>query len=95
MTGSNLMRVHDYLRAVASMGPFEKVAEFYSPDVVIEEFPNRIAPQGRVRRANQLSALMNKAVGYSNRKATMCSEPSKLAMRSRSSWNGGEYLPFP
>jgi len=56
MTGSNLMHVHDYLRAVASMDPFEKVAEFYSPDVVIEEFPNRIAPQGRVRRANELSA---------------------------------------
>jgi ketosteroid isomerase-like protein len=36
---------------VASGVPFEKVFDFYASDVVIQEFPNRIAPNGRVRRA--------------------------------------------
>ena len=31
MTGSNLMRVHDYLRAVASIVPFEKVLNSIAP----------------------------------------------------------------
>jgi hypothetical protein len=33
------------------MGPFENVAGFYAPDAVVQEFPNRIAPQGGIRRA--------------------------------------------
>ena len=60
MTSSNVSRAHEYLWAVASMGSFEKVAEFYSPDVVIQEFPNRVAPQGRVRRATDLPAAYEK-----------------------------------
>jgi len=56
MTSSNVSRTHQYLQAVASMGSFENVAHFYSPDVVVQEFPNRIAPQGRVRRAADLRA---------------------------------------
>lgn len=56
MTSSNVARAYQYLQAVASMGSFENVADFYSPDVVIQEFPNRIAPQGRVRRAAVLRA---------------------------------------
>jgi len=56
MTLSNIPRTHQYLRAVASLGPFEGVADFYAPDVIIQEFPNRIAPQGRVRRAADLRA---------------------------------------
>jgi ketosteroid isomerase-like protein len=36
------------------MEPFDKVAEFYAPDVVVQEFPNRIAPQGRVRQAKDV-----------------------------------------
>jgi ketosteroid isomerase-like protein len=32
------------------------VADFFSPDVVLQEFPNRVAPQGRVRRAADLRA---------------------------------------
>jgi len=37
-------------------GSSDEVAEFYSPDVVIQEFLNRIAPLGRVRRAADLRA---------------------------------------
>jgi hypothetical protein len=50
MTSSNVSRVHQYLQAVAPMGAPETVADFFAPDVVFQEFPNRIAPQGRVSR---------------------------------------------
>jgi hypothetical protein len=56
MTSPNAARIHDYPRAVSSMGEFEIVADFFSPDVVLREFPNRVAPQGRVRRAADLRA---------------------------------------
>jgi ketosteroid isomerase-like protein len=56
MSSSNFARTHQYLQTVASRGPFENVANFYAPEIVIQEFPNRIAPQGRVRRAVELRA---------------------------------------
>ena len=56
MDSPNIARTQQYLQAIASMGPFEKVADFCSPDIVVQEFPNRIAPQGRIRRAADLSA---------------------------------------
>ena len=37
-------------------GPYEGVARFYAPDVRVQEFPNRIAPQGRIRRGGKLQA---------------------------------------
>ena len=56
MPSSNIARTYQYLQTVASMGPFENVADFYACDIAIQEFPNRIAPQGRVRRAADLRA---------------------------------------
>jgi ketosteroid isomerase-like protein len=56
VTSTNVTRVHQYLQAVASMGASETVADFFAPDVVIQEFPNRIAPQGRVSRFADLHA---------------------------------------
>ena len=56
MASSNISRIRDYLRAVSSMGEFEAVANYFSPDVVVQEFPNRVAPQGRVGRAAELRA---------------------------------------
>jgi ketosteroid isomerase-like protein len=56
MTSSNVSRLHEYLQAVASMGPYETVADFYTADVTIQEFPNRIAPHGRVRRLSDARA---------------------------------------
>jgi ketosteroid isomerase-like protein len=50
MTSSNVSRVHQYLQAVGSMGAPKTVADFFAPDVIFQEFPNRIAPQGRVSR---------------------------------------------
>jgi ketosteroid isomerase-like protein len=56
MTTSNITRAREYLQAVGAGESYEKVFEFYAQDVVIQEFPNRIAPQGRVRRAGELYA---------------------------------------
>lgn len=56
VTSSNVSRVHEYLEAIASMGPYETVADFYTADVTIQEFPNRIAPHGRVGRLGDARA---------------------------------------
>lgn len=56
MTTFNVSRVHEYLQAVAAMGPPESISEFFSADVTIQEFPNRIAPHGRIRRGPELRA---------------------------------------
>ena len=60
MATSNASLARQYLQAVESLGPPEDVAAFYGPDVVFQEFPNRIAPQGRIRRAGDLSAAYQK-----------------------------------
>ena len=52
----NIARTQQCLQAIASMGPSEKVADFCSADIGVQEFPNRIVPQGRIRRAADLSA---------------------------------------
>ena len=60
MATSNDLLARQYLQAIESLGPLEDVAAFFGPDVVFEEFPNRIAPQGRNRRAGDLSAAYQK-----------------------------------
>ena len=54
MTLGNSSRAREYLQAVASGEPLEKILGFYTADVVIQEFPNRIVPQGRVRRSAEV-----------------------------------------
>ena len=51
MASPNVTRMHEYLQAVASLGPPEAVSGFFTPDAIFREFPNRIAPNGRVRSA--------------------------------------------
>jgi hypothetical protein len=53
---SNVSRVHGYLEAVAAMGPYEAVAQFYAPGVRVQEFRNRVVPQGQIRRGGELQA---------------------------------------
>jgi ketosteroid isomerase-like protein len=50
MTSSNVSRVRQYLQAITAQGGPETIADFFAPDAVFHEFPNRIQPQGRVRR---------------------------------------------
>lgn len=54
MAASNVGRVREYLQAIESMGSFETVFEFFAPEAVVREFPNRIAPQGRIRRLEEM-----------------------------------------
>lgn len=56
MTSSNIARARQYLEAVGAGESIDKVFEFYADDVVIQEFPNRIAPQGRTRRTADIRA---------------------------------------
>jgi ketosteroid isomerase-like protein len=56
MGSANVELAREYLRAVESMGPSENVARFYSDEIEFHEFPNRIAPLGRVRRRGDLQA---------------------------------------
>ena len=57
----NVVLAQEYLRAVESMGPSEDVARFFSSEIEFHEFPNRIAPNGRVRRRADLQAAYGQA----------------------------------
>jgi ketosteroid isomerase-like protein len=61
MGSPNVELAREYLRAVESMGPPENVARFYADDIEFHEFPNRIAPLGRVRRRGDLQAAYGQA----------------------------------
>lgn len=61
ISSPNVVLAQEYLRAVESMGPPENVARFYSPDIEFHEFPNRIVPNGRVRRRADLQAAYGQA----------------------------------
>jgi hypothetical protein len=56
MGSANVELAREYLRAVESMGSPENVARFYADAVEFHEFPNRIAPLGRVRGRGDLQA---------------------------------------
>jgi len=56
MGSVNVELAREYLRGVESMGALENVVRFYSADVEFHEYPNRIAPNGRVRRRAELQA---------------------------------------
>ena len=51
---SNAELTRDYLEAVASMESAERVAAFYSPDILFREYPNRIVPNGRVSKLEDM-----------------------------------------
>ena len=89
----NIVRTQQYLQAIASLGPFEKVADFCSPDIVLQEFPNRIVPQGRIRRAADLSAAHEQ--GHKILQSQIYTVPRifEAAMKSWPSWNGLEFWP--
>ncbi len=54
MQTSNLETAKRYMETVAALHSPDAVAAFYAPDIEFREFPNRIAPAGRVRRAASL-----------------------------------------
>src|SRR5215831_17450159 len=68
MTTSNVSRLHEYLQAVASMGPYETVADFYTADVTFQSFPNRIAPMDAFAASATLEQRTNRADRFLCRK---------------------------
>ena len=46
----------DYLAAIERGAPFEEMAQFFTPDCVQEEFPNRLVPNGARRTMADLQA---------------------------------------
>jgi ketosteroid isomerase-like protein len=45
----NLDHVRRYLASIEARDPFDVIATYFTPDVVQEEYPNRIVPQGATR----------------------------------------------
>jgi len=60
MTETNGQRTRRYLAAVASLRSADDLAEFHAPDIVLQELPNRISPQGRVSRAAEMRAAFGR-----------------------------------
>ena len=53
---SNEANMRAYLAAVEAMGEHQTLAEFCGPEMTVQEFPSHVAPQGRVRRGEELCA---------------------------------------
>ncbi|HET9402347.1 MAG TPA: nuclear transport factor 2 family protein [Candidatus Acidoferrales bacterium] len=68
MESLNCSRMRQYLQAVSTMAPFENVAQFFAPDIVVQEFPNRISPVGRISRWDEIRA------GYERGRKIMLSQ---------------------
>jgi ketosteroid isomerase-like protein len=56
---ANLDAARQYLAAVQRGATGDDLARFFTPDVTQEEFPNRVAPQGKRRK---LTAILEGAV---------------------------------
>jgi ketosteroid isomerase-like protein len=52
----NVATAKRYLAAIAARVEFDALAEFFTSDVVQQEFPNRLVPQGAVRNLEELRA---------------------------------------
>ena len=61
MGSVNVELAREYLRAVESIGASENVARFFANEIEFHEYPNRIAPNGRVRRRADLRAAYGQA----------------------------------
>jgi ketosteroid isomerase-like protein len=55
MTATNLETARRYLAAIESRQPPERIAAFHADDIIQEEFPNRLIPQGARRDRAQLA----------------------------------------
>jgi ketosteroid isomerase-like protein len=55
----NLEVIRRYLKSVET-GAFSDVASLFTPDIVIEQLPNRIYPQGLRATISQMSAAFEK-----------------------------------
>jgi ketosteroid isomerase-like protein len=62
MNGTDLVqRARDFVAAVAAAEPRETIEAFYADDIVQEEFPNLLLPNGAVRDFINLRAAYDKS----------------------------------
>jgi ketosteroid isomerase-like protein len=90
MSDSNIEFIRRYFDAIETgVGP-EEMAAFFTPDVIQEEFPNRIAPHGARRELQQILAASKrgKQVMQSQRFEILhsISEGDEVALEVR--WTG-------
>jgi ketosteroid isomerase-like protein len=55
-TSDPLTLAREYLQAIEQGATGERLARFFTPDVVLEEFPNRLTPNGARRDLEQAKA---------------------------------------
>jgi len=88
--------VKQYLSAIESGASFEEVQRYLAPDVVQTEFPNRLVPNGAIRRLPELAAAAasgRKVVSsqrYEIRNVVSVGEHVALEVR----WAGTLAVPF-
>ncbi len=58
----NLIAAREYLAALEQFATGPKLGRFFAPDVLIEEFPNKLLPEGR--RSNLVEALQAAERGH-------------------------------
>lgn len=62
-TSDELIQIaHEYLAAIERGAPFEEMAQFFTPDCVQEEFPNRLVPNGARRTLADLEAAAARGI---------------------------------
>ena len=96
MSANNLEIARRYLAAIESGLPGEVIADFYSDDVIQEEFPNRLTPQGTRRDLKQLGEAgeRGRKVMTSQRYEVLSAiaEGDHVALEVR--WSGTLSVPF-
>lgn len=93
---ASLQVVRDYLAAIERGEPFEVVGRFFTDDVVQEEFPNRLVPNGATR---DLAALADAAARGRNvvtaqkyEVLNAIADGNRVAIEAR--WTGTLAIPF-
>jgi ketosteroid isomerase-like protein len=91
----NLATTRRYLQAIESGATGDALAAFFAPDVVQEEFPNRLKPQGgRADLAAMLAAsLRGKALMASQRYEVLNAVCSGDAVALEVQWSGKLAVP--
>ena len=93
---ANLAIVRSYLRAIEEAMPFEELQQFFSPDVIQREFPNRLVPNGATRALADLAAAAASGRNVVTRQRydvdTAIAVGNRVALEVR--WTGTLAIPF-
>ncbi|HSS50983.1 MAG TPA: nuclear transport factor 2 family protein [Thermoanaerobaculia bacterium] len=86
----------DYLAAIERGTPFEELAQFFTPDCVQEEFPNRFVPDGARRTMADLKSAADRgAKAVENQRYTVLNaigHDNQVALEVQ--WTAQVLIPF-